>query len=166
MRYFDIAMFEVDPKLQTRLGYYKIHAANKDIYVSTSLPDATSYKPCIVLSSDQETLIRAVREANTIGIIIEGSEPSKKVIGKAKEYGKTVFIPAGKLTASPSGARQPILRGLRKIFFASHAIKAKTALVSMASSRNQLLSSAQMMEIANLISRGQAQAGLFGGKIL
>ncbi len=150
--HFDIALFDVDRGLQERLGYDKVYSAGRDLLVSSHPAPGI---PAIATGGDSGALITELRKPDVIGIAFDGAYIDKKAIEKAAEYGKPVFIFAARFTGLCGREKGAALHGLRKLFMAAHSLKARVVLVSMADSRAQLLSSAQLREIAHLISGGQ-----------
>ena len=163
MAYFDIALFEVNGELSKRLGYRKIYCSGKDFEISKRL--GSTGLPQIVINKDPGTLIGAVRNGGVAGIIFEENELSKKVVEKAEETKKTIFIPIRQLMGVPTRTRGSRVNGIRKIISAARRIDARVRLISLADSGNMLLSAAQMAEMANLLFDGRSDA-LFGGDIL
>jgi hypothetical protein len=163
MKPFDIAAFEVGADLQKRLGFARIYSTAKDISISQRSSGA--HMPTIVSSMDPGALITAAREPEVIGIMPQGPEPSRKAIEKAAEYGKTIFIPVGGFTETGTAQRQLILRSMRKTFFAAHSLKARACIISLAASKNQLLSAGQLKGIANLISTQQGRPAILENRI-
>ena len=113
MRYSDIAYFEVPSVLAKRLGYKRICAVGKDVFVVPK-PQAREI-PQIVINRDPGELINGLRDINVIGIIFEGEELTKKVVEKASELKKIIFIPVGQLTQVGIRERGPKIGKLRKI---------------------------------------------------
>lgn len=150
--HFDIALFDVDAGLQVRLGYKRIYCAGRDVLVS---PHPAPGTPAIATGSDAGMLIPELRKPDVIGIAFDGNRLDKKAIEKAAEYGKTVFMPVGRFTELSGRERVSALHALSKIFFAAHALRARAMMVTLAGSRTQLLSTAQMRELAQLVSGRQ-----------
>lgn len=162
MIYFDIARFDVSDGICKRLGYKKIYRAGKDVVISGGVEKAPV--PLIVVSKDPGVLIGAVRDNNVVGIIFEENELTKKVVEKAAEMKKVVFLAVGQLMRIPPKERGFRVSRMRKIILASHKMGARVALVSLADSETMLLSTMQMMEVARLLFK--EPSGLFGGDVL
>ncbi len=159
MGYFDIAHFGVGEDLCKRLGYKKIYCVGKDLVVSgrTEKTDL----PLIVISKDPGTLIGAVRDSCVAGIVFEDNELAKKVVEKAAEMGKTVFLVVGQLMKTTVKERGVRVGRMRKIILASRKMGARVSLVSFADSEHMLLSAMQMSEVSRLLF--DDVPGLFGG---
>lgn len=89
---------------------------------------------------------------------------NKKVVEKAAEMKKVVFLAVGQLMRIPPKERGFRVSRMRKIILASHKMGARVALVSLADSETMLLSTMQMMEVARLLFK--EPSGLFGGDVL
>jgi len=159
MAFFDIASFEVESGLRARLGYKRIYVNGKDIEV-VPRPKAARV-PQIVVGDDPGLLINWLRDANVIGVIFKDNQLSKKVIEKAAELRKTIFVPVNQFFGVSPQHRGARMGKARKIILSSHKLSAQVRMVSMASSTSQLLSVSQMEEMAKLLC-GERGAQLTG----
>jgi len=164
MVYFDLASFEVDGKLSRRLGYKKIYAAGKDVWIFER-PD-NRHVPQIVISKDPGVLFSALRSRDVKGIIFRDNEFAKRVAKKAAESGKTIFVPLAQLLEVSERERSSRAGRMRKIIMYAHKFKAPVRLVSLAEQPYQLLSAAQMAGLADFMFRKSDKQDLFGGDIL
>ncbi len=149
VKYFDIARFEPDMQFLSRLGYGKVYCVGRDVELAVRPGGARI--PQIVASADQGVLFAALKDSNVIGIIFEGNEPIKKVVEKAKELGKPVFLPINVLIGQGQGARGHALGRLRKAAYACIKSGAQARIISLAETREQMISAGQMTGIADLI---------------
>lgn len=157
---YDIACFEVPVDLAKRLGYKKIYATGKDIIV-VSRPQGGEI-PQIVMSRDSGVLVNGLRDIGVIGIIFDGDDLTKKVVEKASELKKTVFVPVGRLTQMNIRERGPKIGRLRKIIFSAHKLGARVRVVTLADSEIALLSTEQIKELGGILIGGGNGASLFG----
>lgn len=163
MRYFDIVKFEPDKSLCSRLGYKNVYSVGKDIQVSER---PLKYEvPQIVISNDQGILIGALRDGGVVGIIFKDNELNKKIIEKAAELRKTIFIPLTGIVGTGAAERKQNIQKVRKIIFAAHALKANARIISLAESKEYLLSTAQMLEIESLLKGKQGKSIFDGSRI-
>lgn len=160
MRCSDIAQFEVPKDLAKRLGYSNIYVSGKDLMV-VKVPQHRDI-PQIVMNSDPGILINGLRDINVIGIIFEREELTKKVVEKASEVKKMIFVPIAQLTRANIEERGPKIGRLRKIIFSAHKLGARVRFVTLADSEIELLSTEQMKEIGRLILKDGNYTGLLG----
>lgn len=164
MKYYDITTLDIDKGLQKRLGYAKIYVAGKDIAVQT-VPRQNSI-PVIVKSKDQNVLLKSLKDNSVCGIILEGNLLNKKVIEKASEIRKTIFIPVSYLLWLGVWERQSELQKIKHILSAAHRLKAKVSIITLAENAESLLSKDQMAEIANMIfNTKNSKFSIFGGDL-
>jgi hypothetical protein len=164
MRYSDVAQFEVPKDLAKRLGYKTVYVSGKDLLV-VHTPQGRDI-PQIVANSDPGVLISGLKDANVLGVIFEGEELTKKVVEKASEFKKIIFIPVGRLTRAGIEERGPKIGRLRRIIFSAHKLGARVCFVTLASSEIELLSTEQMKEVGRLLLRGGNGAGLLSEDLL
>ena len=160
MRYSDIVRFGVRPDLSKRLGYTKVLVIGKDLLLEQRV--RADEKPQIIMNRDPGVLINAVKDINVIGIAFEGDELIRRVLEKAAEYRKIVFIPIGQMTIADRKERGPKLGRLRKIAQASRKAGATVRVVTLANSDNELLSRQQLVEVGKLLLDEEGTDGLFG----
>ena len=160
MRCSDIAQFEVPKDLTKRLGYTNVYVSGKDLVVVRA-PQSGEI-PQIIINNDPGILINGLRNINVIGIIFEGEELTKKVVEKAAELKKTIFIPIAQLTLLGIEERGPKIGRLRKIIFSAHKLGARVRFITLAGSEIELLSTEQMKEIGRLLLKDGDCTGLFG----
>ena len=152
MRYFDIALCEVPEELCRRLGYKKIYCCGKDLFINRRPVKAQGLQ--IIISKDPGVLMGALKDSSVVGIIFEEDELAKRVVEKAAELKKTIFIPIGGVVGSDAQRRSVKVNKIRKIIFSTHKSKANANLVTLAESKYQLQSAAQMSEIGHLLLGG------------
>lgn len=165
MEHFDVALFDVDKGLQTRLGYSRIYTIGKDIALSAS--PSSSGAPMIVRSKDQNSLSRALKDPGVVAIIFEDSVLNKKFIEKAAESRKPILIPVSAMLHMDPRDRQSELSRLRKILESAHSLGARCVLVTLAERAEYLVSTGQMAEVSHmLMDTGNSKFVIFGGDIL
>ncbi|MHB1829932.1 MAG: hypothetical protein ACYCO0_00915 [Candidatus Micrarchaeaceae archaeon] len=162
MVYFDIARFGAGDGLCKRLGYKKIYCVGKDVVISGRV-EKTGV-PLIVISKDPGTLIGAVRDGGVVGIVFDENELTKKVVEKAAEMNKVVYLAVGQLMRTTVQERGFRISRMRKIVLAARKMGARVSLISLADSEPMLLSTMQMSEIARLLFKDASE--LFGGDVL
>lgn len=150
MKYIDIVQFKVDKGLYERLGYRKLLTVGEDLDIVTR--HGREKLPFIIKSKDPNTIFASIRNPYAIGVIFDEAALSKKVIEKVCELKKTIFVPLNEITTSKASDRNTMIYKARKIILAAHRARARICVVSLAASNHQLLSSAQMQEVAKLIS--------------
>lgn len=164
MDYFDIAAFAVDAGLARRLGYRRIYCSGVDVVVSDRQQGDSAKQ--IIVSSDPGALIGALRSNRVVGIVFKDNELIKKVVEKASELGKTVYVPVGTLSRGGPRERTARLNRIRKIIISSHKLKARVRIVTMAASGTELVSAGQMVEIGRFLMKDGLEGDFFGGVIL
>jgi RNase P/RNase MRP subunit p30 len=161
-----MALFQVDAGLAKRLGYKKIYSSGIDFGFGFSKMADRKFKSLVVVSKDPGVLMGALRDPEVAGIIFQDNELTKKVLEKAAEMKKTVFVPLSQITSCPVQERSYRIHKMRKIILSSHKQRAKVRIISLAESGLQLLSTAQMIEVGRLLLKGNDNVNLFGGDIL
>src|SRR5579864_7413164 len=121
MKYYDITAFDVGKDLQKRLGYAKISAAGKDVSIQSTPKQGVL--PIIIKSKDANMLLRSLNEPSVCGIILEGNILNKKIIEKASESGKTIFMPVSHLLWCSVWERQSELQKIKHILSTAHRLK-------------------------------------------
>ena len=149
MKNFDIVRFRPDSGLISRLGYGKVYCAGTDVDIRSRI--TPSRLPLIIESGDPGVLITALRDNEVAGIIFEGNNPIRRVVEKASELRKTVFIPIKVLINSEPQERGKVLGNLRKTAYACTKLGTLSSIISLAESKEQMLSSAQILGVAELI---------------
>ncbi|MCL4364895.1 MAG: hypothetical protein M1569_03740 [Candidatus Marsarchaeota archaeon] len=149
MRNFDIVRFGPDSGFISRLGYSKVYCAGTDVDIKRRI--TPSKVPLIIEGRDPGVLITALRDSGVAGIIFEGNNPIRRVVEKAAEMGKTVFMPVGVLINSAPQERGKALSNLRKTAYACTKLGTLSCIISLAESKEQMLSSAQILAVADLI---------------
>ena len=157
MRYFDIVRTnDVDENLANRLGYKKIFRAGTDIVLADNL-NLPKGKRAIVASKNPGILLKALRDNNVIGIILEDNEPIGKVVMVAKEYEKPIIIPLDGFKGQQAMRQRTIYR-IRKLLRVLLKARAEVAFVTLAKDKNSLLSSGQMLRLSIFLGAGKEQA--------
>jgi hypothetical protein len=158
MQFYDIVALkeEIDLKqLAHRFGYAEIFLVGKDAEIVSDVKRLNEEGSFIVRSGNNETLSKAVRSNSVIGVIVDDSKVSGKFIEELRTHEKLLFIPAAPLVCPAQENR------LRNLFWAKGILrtalmgKAKVALVTLASEKECLLSSGQMLEIAKLLGANE-----------
>lgn len=164
MKYYDITAIDIDSALQRRLGYSKIYVAGRDVAVQAT-PKQSSI-PMIIRSKDQNVLFKSLKDNSVRGIILEGNFLNKKVIEKASEIRKTIFIPVSYLLWLGVWDRQAELQKIKRILAAAHHLKAKVSIITLAENAGSVLSKDQMTELANMIfNTKNSKFSIFGGDL-
>ncbi len=143
--------------MPSRLGYKKILEAGKDIEVMDSVGAATLTKK-IVRSDSIETITKGVRQNRTIGVLPKNASLSGKALDAVKENGKLVLIPLSEATCAQGPDRAHALPRFRKLVRNVLIAKVPFALVSMAETREGMMSSLQMIEVAGFLGVDQRRA--------
>lgn len=164
MAYSDVVQFGVSKDLVRRLGYKTMCEVGKDM-VLVQRPQPGNEIPQIVRNRDPGVLINGLRDINVVGIIFDREELTKKVVEKAGELKKTIFIPVGELTLVNVAERGPKVGRMRKIIFSAHKLGARVQLVTLASSEIELLSTGQLKAVGRFLLKDKEGGNLFG-KIL
>jgi hypothetical protein len=162
MQFFDIVALkeEIDlEQLAVRFGYRKIFLLGKDVELVSDVKRLDEEGSFIVKSGNNETLSKAVRSNNVIGVIVDDSKVSGKFIEELRTHEKLLFVPVAPLICPARESR------LRSLFWAKGILrtalmgKAGVSLVTLAAEKECLLSSAQMLEIAKLLGANDKVAG-------
>ncbi len=162
MRYFDVADMKerVDPALASRLGFKRIFSLGTDVSIlPRPVQQDSSHQPNqIVCSKDTGILIKALRSACVIGIVLEDNEIIGKAIAAAKEAEKPIVVNLRSVFSANPYERYRAIGRIRGVVRASAAMRAPTALISGASSVHYLLSAAQMREVAAFLGQEGKEA--------
>ncbi len=153
MRYADIVRFNADDALFKRLGFSKALVEGTDIAIASKMPGPQI--PSIIRSENPGTIISAIRESNVAGAIFAGFELNKNAIEKIADSDKILFIPASEIIDERTDRNYAAAKA-RKIAVAAHKLKAKVRIVSLASSKEQLLSRVQLDELSRFITKGNS----------
>lgn len=155
MAYFDMTEMESVPQGKAAvLGYRKILPSNEIRIVTEPLGEGK----CIVESQEQGILGRALRRNNVVGVIIKDNELLRMTVEEIRTTDKMLVVPVHGITCSDTRTRmRNIYRAKGLIAFALRA-KAKIALVSLAKDPSCMLSSQQMLLLAEFLGASDIQS--------
>ena len=159
MQVFDITALPgpVDGKLAKRLGFQRILNEGNDIEILEFAGEPS--KPFLIASGDPNVVYKLIRSNNAVGLLVEGGEIDSRMVAKIKDSGKLIVFDANYIIMGQQDRASRVHR-LRKVFRFAHNAKMGTAIISLAQSSHYLLSSAQLMEIAKLITNDDREAKL------
>ena len=155
-RYFDITTAKFDSGFYKRLGFYYFFTLGEDVLISDNPQQAN--KLVILSSRNDGKILRHLNTENVIGAIIEGNSRQRLLMEALSKSGKPAFIAANGILNAEPRARIRRLHEARKFVRDSARYKTGIAMVSMAQSREELLSSMQMFELAKLIGLPEEKA--------
>ena len=170
MQFFDLVAFPVNSadRVAERLGYKRMFVAGKDVELLEDAGAASASKK-IIRSDDFETINRSLRQNSVLGIIPKSALPSGKALEAIKESEKLLFIRLCGATCADGAARPQELAKTRRLIRSALMGKVPFALVSLAESRECLMSSLQVLEVAQFLGVDAARAkealGRLGGLI-
>jgi len=172
MQFFDLVDFDEGSlaELTSRLGYKKAFHVGKDIEMIERMQGGGNEKVMkIVQSSNDEVVMKALRQNDVIGAIAANDTISKKALEVLKNNEKLLIIPLSPVVCAEEGARTQKLIRTRLLVRAALMSKARIAIVSMAQCRECLMSTLQMLEVANFLGIEQERAkealGVLGGAL-
>lgn len=157
MRYCDLVHTDVDDALVKRLGFSKFLKEGKEVSVTST---HTQSGKCIVKNAKENILGKAVHHNSVIGIMPTDNKLSKKLIEDAAQNNKTIFLLVTDVTTTEHRARTANIFKMRKIVASAKKAEAKIAMITCANSNDDMLSSMQMLQIAELIGLGDAKTAL------
>jgi hypothetical protein len=158
MKYFDIVITnEAEPQLAARLGYERVLVAGKDIDILDNL-HFNGRRKAIVRGRNVGTLMRAIKEQNVIGVMIDDNLTMGKVIAAAKENEKPIVVSTEGLNRRNYLERQKAIYRLRKLFRLLAKTRNEVILVTLAPDRHSLLSVGQMIEVAKFLGADEAKS--------
>ncbi len=164
MRYFDIVKFDVDAALTKRLGYHKVYVVGKDLEIchgTEGLPG-----PKIVLGWDPGVLARSLKQPDVVGMVFEGKELNRKLIEKAAELEKNVFVPIRNLLSYDIGERVYEMRRVGDVVAACHKLGARAKLITLAEDVADIISVGQLKELSCLFSEDGYALPVFDGGLI
>lgn len=159
MRFFDLVLIRYDSlaSLATRLGYQKIFEAGREIEIIEGPAGNTGLKK-IVMSDDFEAITKALRQNDVIGMMPKSASISKKTLEAIKNADAVLFLPVAQVACEDAVLRTQRLVRMRGWVRSALMAKVTLALVSMADSRESIMSSAQMLEVADFLGISQERA--------
>ncbi|MDE1860248.1 MAG: hypothetical protein KGH72_00855 [Candidatus Micrarchaeota archaeon] len=157
MRCFDVSEGQIEKGLSKRLGFEHIFTLGRDMGIGTN-PGASRNTKFIIKSSDDGAVLRNMGMHNVVGIIMDQNKRQRSIIEKLASSEKLLFIVTKGITNSTTYARLREIQNARKLVSLAHMYGAGVALVSLASSNEELVSSMQMFEIAKFIGLSDANA--------
>lgn len=157
MQYIDIVNFSgpIDKELQKRLGFSKILTSG-DVDVIDA-PNKQTKKQFLINSTVPNVVYNLMKANNAIGLLIDGNGVDAKMLAKVSDAGKLLVFNAYYLTISERD-RIGKIHKMRKNFRNAAKLKAKMAIVTLAPNEDYLMSSIQLLEVANLITLNDAAA--------
>ena len=170
MQFFDLVSIRDGSldSLAARLGYKKIFVIGKEVEVIERLGSASQLRK-ILVSDDFETITKALKQNDVVGMMPKSASISKKTLDALKNSDVTVFLPVTQVTCTSVGSRTHQLLKMRGWVRSALMAKVPIALVSMAENRDGIMSSAQMLEVASFLGMGQEKAkealSRFGGLV-
>lgn len=157
MQYIDIVQNKLDNSLAERLGFKRLFTIGENVVISDN-PNAQKNKKVILLTSNDGLMLRNISQSNVIGAIITNNKMQKSILEKLVVNEKRVFIITKEITNTDQHNRIRKLHETRKIVSLALNYKAKVSLISLAESKEQIMSVAQMMELGKFIGLSQEQA--------
>jgi RNase P/RNase MRP subunit p30 len=159
MQFFDLVAMKEESldSLASRLGYKKIFRVGKELEVVEDLKSVSSSKK-ILVNDDFETISKALRQSDVIGMMPKSASISKKTLEAIKNNESVLFLPVAQVTCAEAGLRTQRLVRMRGWVRSALMAKVPFALVSMAESKEGMMSSAQMLDVAEFLGIGQGQA--------
>ncbi|MDE1825194.1 MAG: hypothetical protein KGH61_00725 [Candidatus Micrarchaeota archaeon] len=159
MQYIDITNSpeRFEQKLAKRLGFSRFVNANDQIIIADRAGPGA--KPLLIQTTNPNLIFAMIKSPKAIGILSNGEEVEQRVLNKLKENGKLVVFNAYYLTVGQRDRVSKIHR-LKKLFRMAGKSKTRMGIVSLAPNQDYLLSSAQLLEIAKLITADDHQAKL------
>lgn len=159
MRFFDLVAVKDDSldALAGRLGFKRMFCVGKDVEIIESLGKSGKAKK-IVRSDNIEVLAKSLRENDIIGALPCNSSISKKTLELIKSDEKVLFIPLSIAVCCDEASRIQKLARTRSLIRSALMSKVIISLISLAEEKECLLSSAQMIEVANFLGIDQRMA--------
>ena len=157
MRYFDVVGMSggVDKALAARLGYSRILVLGTDVILSDRPHQG---KRCIVASTDQGVLMKALKDQSVIGIELPDNEIMGKVIAAAADAEKPIVIDLNPVFSQQWRERQRSIARLRGMVKEAARAGAGFICISNAKSIDYLVSANQMLELMRLIGLDDSRA--------
>ena len=150
MRFFDLVS-ESDTSLEGlahRLGYKKIFVVGKDVQIIQDLRNESKSKK-IVSSESSEVLTKALKSNEVIGVLPKGEAVSRKTLDMIKVYEKVLLLPFAPITCANPESRIHKLAKMRSVVKNALRARVPICIVSLAENKEGLMSTAQMVEVAN-----------------
>jgi hypothetical protein len=161
MESFDIIRTKPSDKkaLARLLGFKKILVEGEDMEITERHEDVQGARGAIrIAKGSQSALPSLIKEGSIAGAILDGLEIDKKLMLAMKDDNKILILNASSLTTSAKPQRIHAFFKMRNIVSYAMRIKCKVALASLAESEEELVSSMQLLEIANMLCRNEAYA--------
>lgn len=160
MQFFDIVSLKEEAdirKLALRLGYKKILSAGTEIHIISSPGDAKDGKN-IIRSNNAEAIAKAIRNNSVIGVIAGEVRLDKKLLEEIRSEEKLLLIPLSDIVCSRHETLQGNIKRARGALREALMSHVKVAVISLAPSRECMLSCMQMLELAKLIGATESGA--------
>lgn len=154
MQFYDIVALKEDiglEKLAGRFGYRKMFLVGKEVEVVGDLARIGGEGSFIVRSADKETLSKAARANNVIGVVVEGGKVDGKFADELRTHEKLLIIPVAPLVCPVQESRMRNLHAAKGAVRTALMGKTRVAMATLAEEKECLLSSRQMLEVARLL---------------
>lgn len=170
MQFFDLIAVREDSKglLARRLGYKKIFCVGEDVDIVEGIQESSPRRK-ILRNDDFETITKALKLGDVIGITPKSASVSGKTFDAIKKSEKVLFIAVSQVTCADSVSRPQRLARMRSLI--RNTLKSKTpfSLVSLAEDARGIMSSSQALEVASFFGVPQKHAkeslGRLGGLV-
>lgn len=158
MQFFDLVAMRCDSLegLAGRLGYKKIFCAGRDLDIVENLSASPRRK--ILRSDDFETITKALKQNDVIGVMPEGASVSNKTFDAIKNSEKILFIAFSPVTRAETGSRIQKLAKVRSLVRNTLRSKTPFAIITLAEDGSEIMSGAQMLEVAGFFGIPQKHA--------
>ncbi len=142
----DIALFDAK-KYERKLGFDSL-VGEKEVAILDEFRECKSLYA--MRYTHQDIAYRQLSDSKCIGIVCEGEELSQKTLDRLREYSKLLILSYSKIAQERN--RIPILYKMRSAFRHAHKSEVNAAIASLANAPEFLVSHAQLVEVANLIT--------------
>ncbi len=151
MKYYDLAEASAftkhDPGL---LGYAAIAGIGTDFIVSEKHVGNTA-KPSILYGKEPGMFMRSLHSNSTAFFCFDDFEAMNKVVAAASETGKPILIPVSRIFSKDKPQELRSIARARRLVSVVLEYDATPILATMASNKNQLLSSLQLFEVGVML---------------
>ncbi len=151
MQYFDISMLNANEEFAKSLGFKKIFKIGKEISI---FPNG---EKCIAYISEKN-FHKAVKSAEALGIVANAFPPQKKELEIIKEEEKVLIFPIGYILGMKGMELIRAIAQLKNAFRTAKQMHVKIAIATLSNSKEQFLSSMQLLEVASMISGSEEKA--------
>jgi hypothetical protein len=158
MQFFDITDLPMpaDAGLVKRLGFKKILNNKVDINIVEKV-GAETEKPFLISTSNPTMVYNLISMSNSIGVLAGQNELNQKILDKIRENGRVVVFDSCHMISNQE-MRIAELHRMKGVFRLVHRSKVGSAMISLASRKEYLLSSIQLLEVAKMITGGDTEA--------